>query len=135
MDVIEQAALIVEERLGKYTAEGSADAIARMLEARDVKAVCGNAARCAIAQDLLNAITAELGENDLEVAVTGTDRVAIMEHSTTRATQVQYMTKLLYVGADWDDWMCEARAYYATNPINEFVQRFDNGEYSKLIAA
>lgn len=133
MDVIEQAVLIIEERLGKYVAEGSADAIARRLEAQNIQAVCGNAGRCAIAEDLMDALTAELGAHGLEVEVSGTDHVMIRRNDSQPSTPVRYMDRLYYWGLNYEEWLREARAYYSTNPINEFIRRFDNKEYPKLV--
>ena len=119
MELMERAVAAVKARLDKLTAEGSADAIADVMEMRSVKAVCVNASRCALAVDLERAIGEELGTAHHPFTVSVPFAAYVSIHALNIGTaNVEYVDPL---GQVYD------------HPINQFIWAFDKKTYPNLI--
>lgn len=125
LPLVEQGARIVKGRLDKLLTLGTPDAIALELQALNVKAVCSAASKCAIAVDLMNAITAELGpDHTLEVSVPGNYRIGVYDLAAPSG-DLEHRADVYYSGTTpgepWD------------NIIDGFIMQFDYKKYPDLI--
>jgi len=122
-EALQRAARIVTERLDKLATEGSADAIAEVMRAENIRALRGNKGKCALAVDLTRAVDAELGEgHGIRIRVPGGTVVYLVRPS--EETFVRYNdipTSMTGAGMD-------------LGLINEFIFKFDSNAYPYLVS-
>lgn len=124
LTLMEQAQLVVGNRLDKLESEGSADAIALALEGQMIRAHCGEPSLCAVALYLTLALNDELGlDHGLEIEVAASDRIGILE--TDAYNQVTDRVHVVY-DKDGDD---------VEHVINQFIIKFDQKKYPNLISS
>lgn len=116
MELIDEAVLVVEDRVQKLIAEGSTEQIALKFIQRGIKADCGNAEACAIAVYLLEELNKELPPDSLIVV------------SVPGGVGMDYIE--VFAGRRRDRRTVH---FPETSPLGSFAELFDNAEWPELI--
>jgi hypothetical protein len=117
MELIDRAQLVVQDRVEKMIAEGTAEQLALTFTGMGIQAICGNPNRCAIAVYLMGELTAELGEeaSKLYLAVPGGEA---MDHVDVCCSH---------------DHISRRTRFPSFGPLGDFASRFDREAYPALI--
>lgn len=115
-----EALQVVRDQLNKLAVEGSADAIALALEAQQIRALCGNANRCAVALSMLGALEEKFGEaHEFTVYVRVSGAVDVYQGD---------IRGRVHLGR-----ICPDPGEDTLN-LSQFIARFDCEQYPELIA-
>lgn len=123
MELIDRAQLVVQDRVEKMIAEGTAEQIALTFTERGIKAICGKPELCAIAVYLVGELVAELGEEagTVHVSVPGGERMSRIDLFTNTT--------------DNHDAHHRQVNFSSSSPLGAFAYRFDREDFPALIEA
>lgn len=120
MELIDRAQLVVQDRVEKMIAEGTAEQLALTFTERGILAICGKPELCAIAVYLMGELAGELGEEASNI------------HVNVPGGKGMNRIDLFAFAANHDPH--HRRVHFSSSsPLGEFAYRFDQEEFPALI--